>query len=93
VTRHRVLIDIEFTVDDDRFKLAHLRDDAIGVSDVTDVGVRDAVTGVLVHTDWANQGLAPLRSIVTSRPLTKHGYEGSYIPADSGVDAAPDQLG
>jgi hypothetical protein len=34
MTQHRVLIDIEFTVDDDRFKIAQLSDDASGVSDI-----------------------------------------------------------
>jgi hypothetical protein len=89
VTRHRVLIDIEFTVDEDRFKLAQLSDDASGVSDVTDAGVRDAVTSRLVRAEWADHGLAPLRSIVTTRPLTADGnYTDVHVSSDPGVVVA-----
>jgi hypothetical protein len=86
VTRHRVLIDIEFTVDEDRFKLAQLSDDASGVSDVTDAGVRDAVTSRLVLAEWAAHGLAPLRSIVTTRPQSADGnWARVDVLSDPGV--------
>ncbi|MFB2596669.1 hypothetical protein ACEXQE_02650 [Herbiconiux sp. P17] len=70
MTNHRVLVDIEFTVDEDRFKIDQLADDATGVSDVTDTGLRDAVSRLLIRADWTEHGLAPLRSLVTTSPLT-----------------------
>jgi hypothetical protein len=86
VSRRRVLIDIEFAVDEDRFKVSQLSDDAEGVSDVTDPGVRDAVSQALVETDWAERGLAPLRSVVTTRAQRDDGlYKGTRVEPDPGV--------
>lgn len=82
----RVLIDIEFAVDEDRFMLAKLSEDPSGVADITDPGVRDAVSRALVCTDWAEHGLAPLRSVVTTRQRRRDGrYQGSRVPPDPGV--------
>lgn len=84
--RRRVLIDIEFAVDEDRFKVSQLSDAAGGVSDVTDPGVRDAVSQALVQTDWAERGLAPLRSVVTTRSECDDGlYQGTLVAPDPGV--------
>ncbi|MCS5732479.1 hypothetical protein [Herbiconiux daphne] len=70
MTLHRVLIDVQFSVDEDRFKIDQLADDATGVSDVTDPGVRDAISRLLIRADWAEHGLAPLRSIVTTTAVS-----------------------
>ena len=86
--RQRVLIDIEFTVDETQFKLAQLVDDAIGISDVTEAGVREAVTERLIRANWADQGLAPQRSVVTTRASTPGGdFVEVVLPADPGVTA------
>ncbi|MCS5723034.1 hypothetical protein N1028_13435 [Herbiconiux sp. CPCC 203407] len=68
MTNHRVLVDLEFDVDEDRFKIDQLTDNATGVSDVTDPGLRDAISRILIRADWAEHGLTPVRSVVTSRP-------------------------
>ncbi len=87
MTQHRILIDIEFAVDEGEFKVAQLADDATGVSEVTEAGVRDAVTGGLIHANWAEQGLVPLRSIVTTRPLGPAGnYAEVRLPAEPGAN-------
>lgn len=84
--RHRVLIDIEFTVDEARFKIAQLADDATGVSDVTEADVRIAVACRLIQVDWRDAGLAPQRSTVTTRASTSEGdFVQVVLPADSGV--------
>lgn len=89
MTLHRVLIDIEFAVDEDLFKLAQLCEDASGISDVTDAGVRDAVTSRLVLAEWAERGLAPLRSIVTTRSQSADGgYASVPVPSDPSVVVA-----
>ena len=67
MTQYRLLIDIQFDLDAEKFKVSQLVDDASGVSEVTDDGVRDAVMARLIKIDWAELGLMPLRSIVTSR--------------------------
>ena len=67
MTQYRLLIDIQFDLDAEKFKVSQLVDDASGVSEVTDDGVRDVVTARLIEVDWAEVGLQPLRSIVTSR--------------------------
>ena len=67
MTQYRLLIDIQFDLDAEKFKVSQLVDDASGVSEVTDDGVRDAVMARLIKIDWAALGLMPLRSIVTSR--------------------------
>jgi hypothetical protein len=83
------LIDVEFTVDDDQFKAAHLPDDDSGVSDVTDDGLCDAFTTRLLRADWGEDGIAPKRSIVTTRTRNADGdYADVYIPADPGINAA-----
>ncbi len=84
--RRRVLIDIEFTIAEDQFKITQLTDDATGVSDTTDAGIRDAVTQILVRADWNEQGPTPLRSIVTTRPLKSDGRDESVlVPIDAGI--------
>jgi hypothetical protein len=84
--RHRVLVDIEFTVDEARFKAAQLTDDATGVSDVTEADVRRAVAGRLIQAHWDDLGLAPQRSTVTTRTSTSQGhFVEVVVPADSGV--------
>jgi hypothetical protein len=89
MTRHRVLIDVEFTVDEHQFKMVHLPEDPSGVSDVTEASVRDAVTDGLIATDWAEQGLAPVRSMVSTRHLNLSGtYDAEDVPPDGGVGAA-----
>jgi hypothetical protein len=89
VTDYRVLIDVEFTVDEDRFKLAQLTDDATGVSDVSDAGIRDAVTRLLIGADWTKHGLTPLRSVVITRALNPDGcYDDADVPRGPGVSAA-----
>jgi hypothetical protein len=86
VTRHRVLIDVEFTIDEEPYKLAQLMHDASGISDVTDSGVRDAISRLLARVDWAAQGLEPLRSIVTTRSASSDGlYADAHVPADHGI--------
>jgi len=84
--RQRVLIDIEFAVDEAQFKAAHLVDDVTGVSDVTDADIRDVVAGRLIDADWAEQGLAPQRSSVVTRLATAAGeFVEVIVPADPGV--------
>jgi hypothetical protein len=84
-----VLLDIEFAIDDEQYKLAQLTHDATGVSEVTDVGVCDVLTNQLNRVDWAENGLTPLRSSVTTRLRAPDGnYAPVNLPADPGV-AAP----
>ncbi|MFB2580506.1 hypothetical protein ACEXQD_04585 [Herbiconiux sp. P15] len=66
MNRHRVIIDVEFSVDEDQFKAHQLTGHATGVSDVTDPGLRDAIAQLIIQADWADQGLEPLRSLVTT---------------------------
>jgi hypothetical protein len=81
---HRVHIEVEFTVDEERFKLARLTDDASGVSDVADVGVRDAISRLLGGADWAEHGLTPLRSIVTTQaPQRASPFRSIPVAAES----------
>jgi hypothetical protein len=87
--RHRVLIDIQFDVDEVQYKLAQLTHDATGVSEVSEEGVRDIVTSGLIGVDWAQQGLAPIRSTVTTRVLSPGGgYAQVYVPADPDITVA-----
>ena len=44
MTRHRVLVDIEVSIDDNQFKAAQPDNAATGKSDVSEASVRDAVT-------------------------------------------------
>lgn len=84
--RRRVLIDIEFAVDEEKFKVAQLPDDATGVSDITDASVREAVAIRVLRADWAAQGLQPQRSTVTTRAsATNGGFPAVVVPADAGV--------
>ncbi|MCS5718759.1 hypothetical protein N1027_11505 [Herbiconiux sp. CPCC 205763] len=86
MSHHRVLVDIEFVLDDEAFKVAHLTDDATGVSDATDAAVRDAVASVLIHAEWDHYVVSPLRSIVTVRPLKADGrYDELLLPGEHGV--------
>ena len=86
--RQRVLIDIEFAVDEAPFKMASLLDDETGVADVTDAEVRERVTGRLIEADWALQGLLPRRSRVTTRTAAPGGgFLELVLPADAGVVA------
>ena len=86
--RQRVLIDIEFAIDETQFKQAQLLDDLVGVCDVTETGVREAVTAGIIHADWAAQGLAPQRSTITTRISTSSGkFIALLLPADTGVIA------
>ena len=86
--RRRVLIDIEFAVDETQFKIARLAEDPSGVSDVTDDDVREVVTSHLLDANWGRQGLAPQRSIVTTRSSTPRGeFEALVVPPDLGVVA------
>lgn len=86
--RQRVLIDIEFSIDETQFKLAQLVDNSVGISDVTETGVREAVTASIVQTDWAAQGLAPQRSTITTRTSTSGGkFVEIVLPADTSVIA------
>ena len=88
MTQYRLLIDIQFALNPEKFKISQLVDDASGVSEVTDEGVRDAVTARLIRIDWAELGLLPLQSIITIRvPSTAGEYPLVYLPADSGVTA------
>jgi len=88
VIRQRVLIDIEFAVDETQFKLTQLADDAVGISDVTETGVREAVSAGIIHADWAAQGLAPQRSTITTRTSTPSGkFVEMRLPADTSVIA------
>lgn len=83
---HRVLIDIEFTIDEDQFKSAQLADGATGVSDVTDAGVREVVAGRLIQVVWADQGLTPRRSTVSTREQAADGeFFEVVLPAETGV--------
>ena len=87
--RQRVLIDIEFAVDETQFKLTQLTDDAVGVSDVTETGVREAVTAGIIHADWAAQGLSPQRSTIITRTSTSSGkFVEVLLPADTSVIAS-----
>jgi len=87
--RQRVLIDIEFTVDETRFKLAQLVDNMEGISDVTETGIREAVTAEIIHADWAAQGLTPQRSTITTRTCTSSGkFVEILLPADISVIAS-----
>ena len=87
--RQRVLIDIEFAVDETQFKLAQLLDDVAGISDVTETGVCEAVTAEIIHADWAAQGLIPQRSTITTRTSTPSGkFVEMLLPADTSVIAS-----
>jgi hypothetical protein len=87
--RQRVLIDIEFAVDETQFKLAQLLDDVAGISDVTETGVCEAVTAEIIHADWAAQGLIPQRSTITTRTCTPSGkFVEILLPADTSVIAS-----
>jgi len=89
VIRQRVLIDIEFTVDETQFKLAQLVHDAVGISDVTETGVREAVTAGIIQANWAAQGLTPQRSTITTRTSTASGkFVEVLLPADTSVIAS-----
>jgi len=55
--RQRVLIDIEFAVDETQYKLAQLDGNIEGISDVTETGVCEAVTAEIICTNWAAQKL------------------------------------
>ena len=66
-TQYRLLIDIPFDLDAEKFKVSQLVYDASGASEDTDDGVRDAVGARLVKIDWIKLGPVPLWSIVTSR--------------------------
>lgn len=84
--RQRVLIDIEFFVDEAQFKVAQLADDVTGISDVTDAVVREVVAGRLIGADWADRGLVPHRSTVITRMATAAGeFIEVIVPADPGV--------
>lgn len=86
MSRRRVLVSIEFTTDADRFTRSQLTDNAPGVPCVTDPGIRDAVTRLLIRGDWVEHRLGPLRSIVTTRPLTpEEHYQDAHAPADPGA--------
>ena len=86
--RQRVLIDIEFAVDETQFKLTQLADDAVHVSDVTETDIREAVSVEIIHADWAAQGLTPRRSTVTTRTCTSSGkFVAMLLPADTSVIA------
>lgn len=86
---HRVIIDIEFTVDETRFKMAQLAKDPSAVWDVSEAGVREAVVNRLIAVDWAELGLHPKRSTVTTRPSTRDGdFVEVLLPAESGVIAS-----
>ena len=86
--RQRVLIDIEFVVDETQFKLAQLLDNMVGISDVTETDVREAVTAGIIHADWAAQGLIPQRSTITTRTSTPSGkFVEILLPADTSVIA------
>jgi hypothetical protein len=85
--RRRVIVDIEFTVDEGAFKSARLVHDAAGVSDPTDDAVRDVVAGVVIQQDWSAQGLTPLRSTVTARALNAAGdYDDVVLAGDRGLE-------
>ncbi|CAN5358695.1 hypothetical protein BH10ACT7_BH10ACT7_30410 [soil metagenome] len=84
--RQRVLIDIEFTVDETQLKVARLAVDPTGVSDVTDSDILEAVAGRLTEVDWAPRGLTLQRSIVTTRAVSVEGvFVEVTLPADRGV--------
>lgn len=86
VTQHRVLVDIQFTVDNDQFKVAQLSDDATGVSEVTEAAIRNVVGACLTDVDWAKKGLAPLRAVVTMGTRTPSGdYAEVLFPAEPGI--------
>lgn len=63
----QALVDIESTVDEAQFKSAQLTDDATGLSEVTDEGVRDAVSGRIIEADWAGLRLGSALLSVASR--------------------------
>lgn len=84
----RIIIDLELEVDDDDFKAAGLSADSSGVCDATEGAVRDAVTRMLVESDWRAIGVRPLRSIVTPRVVGPEGwYEPVRLAGDWGVGA------
>ena len=88
--RQRMLIDIEFAVDETAFKSAQLVEDGTGVSDVTDADIRNVVVGRLIGTDWARHGLAPRHSSVITRLATAAGeFVEVIVPADPGVVTSP----
>ena len=87
--RQRVLIDIEFAVDETQFKLAQLDGNTEGISDVTETGVCEAVSAEIIHADWAAQGLTPQRSTITTRICTSSGkFVEMLLPADISVIAS-----
>lgn len=84
----RVVIDLELTVDDGKFKAAELSTEPTGVADVSDPAVRDAVARMLVRFDWSSIGAVPLRSVVTPRLRRRSGwYDAVHLPLDRGVAA------
>ena len=86
--RQRVLIDIEFAIDETQFKQAQLLGDVVGVCDVTETSVREAVTEGIIQANWAALGLAPQRSTITTRISTPSGkFVAMLLPADTGVVA------
>ena len=95
--RQRVLIDIEFAIDEAHFTLAHLAGNVCGISAVaeanvrqavTEAGVREAVAERLIRANWADHGLEPQRSVITTRSLTSGGdFVEVVLPADPGVTA------
>jgi hypothetical protein len=90
VTQHRVLVDIQFAVDDERFGIARLNENPSGDPDVTEAGIRDAVATRLIGAEWAAQGITPTRSVVTTRELTSDGagYESAFLPAEPNLTPA-----
>ena len=95
--RQRVLIDIEFAVDETQFALAQLAGNVCGISAVTEAsvrravteaGVREAVAERLIRANWADQGLEPQRSVITTHTSTLGGdFVEVVLPADPGVTA------
>ena len=95
--RQRVLIDIEFAIDETQFTLAQLADNVFGISAVaeasvrrvvTEAGVREAVAEGLIRANWADKGLEPQRSVITTRTSTLGGdFVEVVLPADPGVAA------
>lgn len=85
MTRCRVVVDLEFRVDDDVIKAAALSLDDTGVADVSDGMVRDLVSTMLIGADWSAHGVRPLRSIVTPRTLSRAGwYDALHLSPDRG---------
>jgi len=87
--RQRVLIDIEFAVDETQYKLAQLDGNIEGISDVTETGVCESVSAEIIHADWVAQGLTPRRSTITTRTCTaSRKFVAMLLPADTSVIAS-----